>query len=91
MVSFERLRRSFECFNRFRFTAIPIKSAEESSHVAIVVTARGGHIGFLDGWWPANKDQYMGRLFSQYFCAVLFDKDGKFQQTCDEINSLESA
>ncbi|CAO1316499.1 unnamed protein product [Diamesa hyperborea] len=55
--------------------AIPIKAAENSSHVAIVITARGGHIGFLEGWWPANKDQYMGRLFSQFFSAVLFDKD----------------
>ncbi|XP_055603129.1 phospholipase ABHD3 [Uranotaenia lowii] len=61
--------------------AIPIKAAEKSSHVAIVITTRGGHIGFLEGWWPANKDQYMGRLFSQYFSATLFDPDHDFYRT----------
>lgn len=61
--------------------AIPIKAAAGSSHVAILITARGGHIGFLEGWWPANKDQYMGRLFSQYFSAALFDPDNEFYRT----------
>lgn len=61
--------------------AIPIKAAEKSSHVAILITARGGHIGFLEGWWPANKDQYMGRLFSQFFAAALFDPNQEFYRT----------
>lgn len=69
--------------------AIPIKAAESSSHVAIVITARGGHIGFLEGWWPANKDQYMGRLFSQFFSAVLFDKDCEFLRIAEEISKEE--
>ncbi|CAO1352018.1 unnamed protein product [Diamesa serratosioi] len=66
--------------------AIPIKAAESSSHVAIVITARGGHIGFLEGWWPANKDQYISRLFSQFFAAVLFDKDCEFLRIAEEIS-----
>ncbi|KAJ6642732.1 Ceramide phosphoethanolamine synthase, partial [Pseudolycoriella hygida] len=53
--------------------AIPVDAATRSSHVAIVITARGGHIGFLEGIWPSLKDQYMGRLFSQYFASTLFD------------------
>lgn len=61
--------------------AIPIKNAEKSSHVAIVITARGGHIGFLEGWWPTTKEQYMGRLFSQFFDAALNDRDGDFGRT----------
>lgn len=61
--------------------AIPIKAAENSSHVAIVITARGGHIGFLEGWWPSTKDQYMGRLFSQFFAVALFDPSGDFDKT----------
>lgn len=61
--------------------AIPIKAAEKSSHVAILITARGGHIGFLEGWWPANKDQYMGRLFSQFFSAALYDPNNEFYRT----------
>lgn len=65
----------------FSFSAIPIKAAEKSSHVAIVITARGGHIGFLEGWWPTNREQYMGRLFSQFFSSALFDADSQFVRT----------
>lgn len=65
--------------------AIPIESAEKSSHVAIVVTARGGHIGFLEGWWPYSKDQYMGRLFSQFFNATLNDSTDDFKRTSTEM------
>uniref|UniRef100_A0A1B0CY64 Putative phospholipase abhd3 n=1 Tax=Lutzomyia longipalpis TaxID=7200 RepID=A0A1B0CY64_LUTLO len=64
---------------------IPIKAAEKSSHVAIVVTARGGHIGFLEGWWPSSKDQYMGRLFSQFFSAALFDTTKDFERTSQNM------
>lgn len=66
--------------------AIPIKGAEKSSHVAIVVTAYGGHIAFLEGIWPGNKDQYMPRIFGQYFSAALFDKDCEFARTIGEVN-----
>lgn len=69
--------------------AIPIKGAEESSHVAIVVTARGGHIGFLDGIWPGHKDQYMARIFAQYFAAALFDKDGEFGNVMKALKDLK--
>jgi abhydrolase domain-containing protein 1/3 len=65
--------------------AIPIKSAEKSSHVAIVVTARGGHIGFLDGVIP-GKDQYMARIFAQYFSAALNDKDGEFKRMAQALS-----
>lgn len=68
--------------------AIPIKAAEKSSHVAILITARGGHIGFLEGWWPANKDQYMGRLFSQFFSAALFDPNNEFYRTSQLMMEL---
>ncbi|XP_067631455.1 protein ABHD1 isoform X2 [Eurosta solidaginis] len=66
--------------------AIPIKAAEECTHVAIVVTARGGHIGFLEGWWPSPKEQYMDRLFAEFFTKALFDEDGHFERTRAELH-----
>jgi len=51
------------------YSAIPLKGIAESSHVATVVTCRGGHIGFLDGL-PFLKTTYMERLFTQYVSAV---------------------
>ncbi|XP_012259726.1 phospholipase ABHD3 [Athalia rosae] len=50
--------------------AIPIEEANKSKNVAIVVTSRGGHIAFLEGVWPVQQDQYIGKLFSQYFTAI---------------------
>lgn len=60
--------------------AIPIKAAEQSTHVAIVITARGGHIGFLEGCWPSTKEQYMGRLFAEFFRNVLVDRADEFEE-----------
>lgn len=43
---------------------IPVEAANKSSHVAIVVTARGGHIGFMEGIFPTNT-YYSDRLYGQ--------------------------
>jgi len=59
--------------NNFVFSAIPVQEAYQSKYVAIVVTARGGHIGFLEGLFPLFSEQYMCRLFSQYFTALFAD------------------
>lgn len=63
--------------------AIPVEDAEKSTHVAIVITARGGHIGFLEGAWPNAKDQYMARLFSEFFGAVL--REDSFERTSAQM------
>ncbi|XP_058804047.1 phospholipase ABHD3 [Phymastichus coffea] len=52
------------------FEAIPLKEVSETEHVAMIVTSRGGHIGFLEGIWPVKEDQYIGKIFAQYFSAV---------------------
>lgn len=49
-----------------------MEAARKSSHVAIAVTARGGHIGFLEGAIPTMPhNQYMARMFGEYFDAAL--------------------
>lgn len=50
--------------------AIPLKEISQTKNVAVVVTSRGGHIGFLEGIWPVKEEQYIGKLFSQFFTAM---------------------
>lgn len=54
--------------------AIPLKEISKSKNVAVVVTSRGGHIGFLEGVWPIKDEQYIGKFFSQFF-AEMFTSD----------------
>ena len=51
-------------------SAIPLAEASKSEHVTIVVTARGGHIAFLDGVLGFTGPSYMERVFAQFFAAV---------------------
>jgi abhydrolase domain-containing protein 1/3 len=55
-----------------------VEEASKSKYVAIVVTARGGHIGFLEGLFPLFHEQYMCRLFTQYFTAIFTDGSDLF-------------
>ncbi|KAK3087790.1 hypothetical protein FSP39_010605, partial [Pinctada imbricata] len=49
--------------------AIPVEEAEQHDNIAIVVTSHGGHIGFMEGWYPRHRT-YMDRLYSQYIKAM---------------------
>ncbi|XP_047482095.1 phospholipase ABHD3-like isoform X1 [Penaeus chinensis] len=49
--------------------ANPFGAASRSSHVALVVTVRGGHIGFMEGLWPAQS-YYSERLFTQLIVSI---------------------
>ena len=50
---------------------LPIDQIEQSSHVAMLITARGGHIGFMDGLLPKWGSQYyLERLLDQYLKAL---------------------
>eukprot|EP00092_Neocalanus_flemingeri_P033260 GFUD01036167.1.p1 GENE.GFUD01036167.1~~GFUD01036167.1.p1 ORF type:complete len:403 (+),score=139.82 GFUD01036167.1:215-1423(+) len=54
--------------------SIPREGADRSSHLAILTTKYGGHVGFMDGWLP-NGYFYSDRVFSQYIQAVFSNKD----------------
>lgn len=50
--------------------SIPREEAARSSHVAILTTEYGGHIGFMEGSLP-TRYHFSDRLFAQYLKAVL--------------------
>ena len=49
--------------------AIPVDEAYQNNHIAMVITSHGGHIGFLEGAFPRDKN-YMYRWYSQYVDAI---------------------
>lgn len=59
---------------------LPIKQAqEEDSKLVMIVTERGGHLGFLEGTLPFRQPvHYMERVVSEFVAAVrLFGDDLK--------------
>ena len=51
-----------------------MEAAMKSSHVALVVTSRGGHIGFMEGLFP-SRAYYSDRLLTQLATSVLANPD----------------
>ncbi|XP_044865876.1 protein ABHD1-like isoform X1 [Mauremys mutica] len=49
--------------------AIPLAAARRLPTLAVLVTARGGHIGFLEGLFPRHES-YMDRVFAQFLAAA---------------------
>lgn len=54
--------------------SIPYNGAQKSTHVAILTTKYGGHIGFMEGTIP-SRYFYSDRVFSQYLKAVFSNQD----------------
>ncbi|XP_066990184.1 phospholipase ABHD3-like [Macrobrachium rosenbergii] len=65
---------------------IPIDRANQSSHVALVVTSRGGHVGFLEGLFPYTTF-YGDRLLRQYVSGVFSNLD-KMEEIRQEGNQF---
>ena len=69
-------------FHYFFSIALPCDKIEnESTHVAMLITKRGGHIGFMDGLWPLSKTSrpyYLERLAKQYLLAFYHQMDKSF-------------
>lgn len=53
----------------WHLAAIPVEAAWRLPHVALLVTAHGGHIGFLEGLFPRHGT-FMDRVFTQFITAV---------------------
>ncbi|KAJ6661175.1 hypothetical protein lerEdw1_015312 [Lerista edwardsae] len=49
--------------------ALPMEAARSVPTLALLVTSRGGHIGFLEGLLPRHRS-YMNRVFAQFVAAV---------------------
>jgi len=54
--------------------SIPKTQAESSSHVAILTTKYGGHVGWLEGWIPSGYF-WSDRLMSQFLQAAFSNRD----------------
>ncbi|CAL4122285.1 unnamed protein product, partial [Meganyctiphanes norvegica] len=53
---------------------IPLDAAEKSSHVAIILTNRGGHIGFMEGLLP-TKVNFSDRVYNQLISSIINNMD----------------
>lgn len=52
------------------YPALPIKQIEDNPKCAMLVTARGGHIGFMEGFLPYVPTFYLERVITQYLAAL---------------------
>lgn len=49
---------------------IPYEEVLSTRNIALVISSRGGHIGFMDGFLPATPF-FSERLFEQYLKGIL--------------------
>lgn len=47
---------------------MPIDVPEKNPNIMVVITKRGGHLGFLEGWWPTGLN-WADRLMAKFLSA----------------------
>ena len=53
--------------------SLPIDEAKRSDHFAMLSTTYGGHIGFMEGFWP-TRYHFSDRVFEQFAQAVFSEE-----------------
>ncbi|KAJ6222207.1 hypothetical protein RDWZM_000752 [Blomia tropicalis] len=53
--------------------SLPVDEVEQSSHVAMLVTSRGGHIGFMEGIIPKFRHAYYSERVIEQYLKALYD------------------
>lgn len=53
---------------------IPIKQTMESEYIMMVLSEMGGHLGFLEGWWPKEQN-WCDRLVVRFFTEMIAIKE----------------
>lgn len=64
----------------FAFPAFPVALAQRLPNVALLITQHGGHIAFLQGWFPRGEG-YMERVFDQ-FIRTAVEHPGDLRRAC---------
>ncbi|UYV60279.1 ABHD3 [Cordylochernes scorpioides] len=64
------------------FSALPLKEIEQQPNMAMVITSRGGHIGFMEGLVP-SAPFFSERLFEQFVTSLVAAlKDSSWEAIC---------
>lgn len=61
-------------------TAFPLTTIQSLPNVALLLTAHGGHIAFMEGFFPRGES-YMERLFGQFVQAA-FEHPKDIKKAC---------
>lgn len=65
---------------------IPVEDIAKSDYITMVLTERGGHVGFIDTMF-AQGSCYMDRMFSQYVDAVFTNSHLLMQENDEQEHS----
>lgn len=51
-------------------SSMPIHVPEINPNIIVVLTKRGGHLGFLEGWWPTGRN-WADRVMVKFLSSCL--------------------